>query len=276
MHFKKHLFGKVLLLALFTSGLFFQSCRSIREIALFQSAYSTGYLQLPRLQPEVAKIQANDILAITVSSMDKNTNEILNFANINPIPTTTFPGLPNVGAQRGQPLGYLVDTAGNVEIPFIGKVRVYELTLSQAGEVIRQKVDSSLVADPAVNVRFLNHKFSVMGEVGRPGTFNLLDDRTTLPEVIAMAGDIGVFGNRENVLLVREKGEGQEMVRLNLTNQSIFTSPYYYVKNGDVIYVEPLKEKATTTDRRVQLAPILLSGLSTTIVILTFVINAFK
>lgn len=268
---------KIGVLGLFIfQAIFFQSCRSIREIALFQSPDSTAYLQLPRLQPEVAKIQPNDILAITVTSMDKNTTDVLNFANINPIPTAVFPGLSNPGAQRGQPLGYMVDPDGNVEIPFIGKIWVYDLTLTQAGNLIRKKIDSVLVAEPAVNVRFLNHKFSVMGEVGRPGTFNLLDDRTTLPEVIAMAGDIGVFGNRENILLVREKGEGQEMIRINLTNQSIFTSPYYYVKNGDVIYVEPLKEKATTTDRRVQLAPIILSAVSTTIVILTFVINAFK
>jgi polysaccharide export outer membrane protein len=276
MHFKKHLFGKVLVLSLLASSLFFQSCKSIREIALFQSTDSTAYLQLPRLQPEVAKIQPNDILAISVTSMDKNTNEILNFANVNPIPNAVFPGLNNQGPQRGQPLGYMVDTDGNVEVPFIGKVWVNELTLSQAADVIRQKVDSTLVADPAVNVRFLNRKYSVMGEVGRPGMFNLLDDRTTLPEVLAMAGDIGVYGDRENVLLVRELPTGQEMVKLNLTDQSIFTSPYYYVKNGDVIYVQPLKEKATTTDRRVQLAPIVLSALSTTIVILTFVINAFK
>jgi polysaccharide export outer membrane protein len=254
----------------------FQSCRSLREIALFQSPDSFAVKLVPRVLPEVAKIQANDILAITVSSMDKNSNEVLNFANINALTTTTFPGLPNTGAQRGQPLGYMVDAAGKVELPFIGKVQVSGLTLSETADIVRSRIDSSLVADPAVNVRFLNHKFSVMGEVSRPGTFTLLDDRTSLPEALAMAGDIGVYGNREYVLLVRQNAETQEMIRLDLTKEDIFTSPHFYIKNGDVIYVEPLKEKATTTDRRVQLAPIVLSAVSTTLVLLTFIVNAFR
>ena len=251
------------------------SCRNMREIALFQSADSLTYKQIPRLQPEVARIQPNDILAITVSSMDKNSNEILNFANINRLITTTYPGL-NMGNQNGQPLGYMVDAVGQVEVPFIGQVNLNNKTLSEAADVIRQLVDSSLVANPAVNVRFLNHKFSVLGEVGRPATFNLLDDRTTLPEALAMAGDIGVYGNRAWVMLLRENQGKQDIVRLDLTKDDVFLSPYYFIKNGDVIYVEPLKEKATTTDRRVQLAPIILSAVSTSIVILTFIINAFK
>ena len=251
------------------------SCRNMREIALFQSADSLTYKQIPRLQPEVARIQPNDILAITVSSMDQKSNEILNFANVNRLITTTYPGL-NTGNQNGQPLGYMVDAVGQVEIPFIGPVNLNNKTLSEAAGVIRQMVDSSLVANPAVNVRFLNHKFSVLGEVGRPGTFNLLDDRTTLPEALAMAGDIGVFGNRQWVMLVRENQGNQDIVRLDLTRDDIFLSPYYFIRNGDVIYIEPLKEKATTTDRRVQLAPIVLSAVSTSIVILTFIINAFK
>lgn len=261
------------LLAL-ASTMFF-SCRSMREIALFQSADSLIYKQIPRLQPEVARIQPNDILAITVSSMDKNSNEILNFANVNRLITTTYPG-QNMGNSNGQPLGYMVNAIGQVEVPFIGQVNVNNKTLSEAADIIRELVDSSLVANPAVNVRFLNHKFSVLGEVGRPGTFSLLDDRTTLPEALAMAGDIGVYGNREWVMLVRENQGNQDIVRLDLTKDDIFLSPYYFIRNGDVIYVEPLKEKATSTDRRVQLAPIVLSAVSTSIVILTFIINAFK
>jgi polysaccharide export outer membrane protein len=268
---------KVLVFGLFVfQAIYLQSCRSLREIALFQSSDSLSVKLIPRVIPEVAKIQPNDILAITVSSMDKNSNEVLNFANINALTTSAFPGLPNSGAQRGQPLGYMVDASGKVELPFIGRVQVSGYTLSETADIVRLLIDSSLVADPAVNVRFLNHKFSVMGEVSRPGTFNLLDDRTSLPEALAMAGDIGIFGNREYVLLVRQNSQTQEMIRLDLTTDEIFTSPYFYIKNGDVIYVEPLKEKATTTDRRVQLAPIILSAVSTTLVLLTFIVNAFK
>jgi polysaccharide export outer membrane protein len=270
-------FLKVFLLVLICLPiLFMQSCRSLREIALFQSSDSVLVKQIPKVIPDVPKVQPNDILAITVSSMDQTSNEVLNFANVNRLYTSLFPGTSAGGGQAGQPLGYLVDSFGRVELPFIGKIQVSGYTLSETADIVRGLIDSSLVAEPAVNVRFLNHKFSVMGEVGRPGTYNLLENRTSLPEALAMAGDIGVFGNREYVLLVRQNDQTQEMVRLDLTTDFIFTSPYYYLKNGDVIYVEPLKEKATTTDRRVQLAPIVLSAVSTTIVLLTFIINAFK
>ncbi|MBX2954236.1 MAG: polysaccharide biosynthesis/export family protein, partial [Leadbetterella sp.] len=205
----KKLIKIALLFLIVLPPLFLQSCRNMREIALFQSADSLAYKQIPRLQPEVARIQPNDILAITVSSMDQKSNEILNFANVNRLYTTTYPGL-TMGGQNGQPLGYMVDALGQVQVPFIGQVNLNNKTLSEAADVIRQMVDSTLVANPAVNVRFLNHKFSVLGEVGRPGTFNLLDDRTTLPEALAMAGDVGIFGNRQWVMLVRENQGNQD------------------------------------------------------------------
>lgn len=255
--------------------LVFQSCRSPRELSYFQAADSLAYKQIPGIQPEVSRIQPNDILAITITSMDKESNEILNFANINPLQMSTYPGQTGTG-QRGQPLGYLVDALGFVELPFVGKVKVNGFTLSEAAGTIRSLVDSSLVVEPAVNVRFLNRKFSVLGEVAKTGTFNLLDDRTTLPEALAIAGDIGVYGNRERVMVIRESEGVREIARVNLRTEEIFDSPYYYIRHGDLIYVEPLKEKATNTDRQVQLAPIVLSAISTTIVLFTFIINVFK
>ncbi len=252
------------------------SCRAPRELAYFQSADSLAYKQLAGIQPEVSRIQPNDILAITVTSMDQPSNEILNFANVNSLAMSVFPGTTSGGTQGKQPLGYLVDEVGFVELPFVGRVRVNGLTLSEAAGVVRDLVDSSLVVNPAVNVRFLNHKFSVLGEVARTGSYNLLDDKTTLPEALAIAGDIGVYGNRENVLVIRENEGKKDMARINLRTEEVFDSPYYYIRNGDLIYVEPLKEKATNTDRQVQLAPIVLSAISTTIVLLTFIFNVFK
>ncbi|WP_367913181.1 polysaccharide biosynthesis/export family protein [Leadbetterella sp. DM7] len=265
-----------ILVTVFFGMLVFQSCRSPRELSYFQAADSLTYKQIPGIQPEVSRIQPNDILAITITSMDKESNEILNFANINPIPMSIFPGTQGGTGMRSQPLGYLVDALGFVELPFVGKVRVNGFTLSEAAGTIRSLVDSSLVVEPAVNVRFLNRKFSVLGEVGKTGTFNLLDDRTTLPEALAIAGDIGVYGNRERVMVIRESEGIREIARVNLRTEEIFDSPYYYIRHGDLIYVEPLREKATNTDRQVQLAPIVLSAISTTIVLFTFIINVFK
>lgn len=253
-----------------------QSCQTTRELSYFQSADSLTYKQIPGIQPEVSRIQPNDILAITITSMDKESNEILNFANINPVPMSVFPGSPGGAGARNQPLGYLVDALGFVELPFVGKVKLNGFTLSEAAGTIRSLVDSSLVVEPAVNVRFLNRKFSVLGEVARTGTYNLLDDRTTLPEALAIAGDIGLYGDRERVMLIRENEGTREIARLNLRREEVLTSPYYYIRHGDLIYVEPLKEKATNTDQRVQLAPIVLSAISTTLVLFTLIINVLK
>lgn len=263
------------LLAVLCGMLLCQSCRNTRELSYFQSSDSLAYKQIAGIQPAISRIQPNDILAITITSMDKESNDILNFANINPLQMSTYPGQTGQGA-RNQPLGYLVDALGFVELPFVGKVKLNGFTLSEAAGTIRSLVDSSLVVEPAVNVRFLNRKFSVLGEVGRTGTFNLLDDRTTLPEALAIAGDIGVYGDRERVMIIRENEGTRDIVRLNLRTDEVLSSPYYYIRHGDLIYVEPLKEKATNTDQRVQLAPIVLSAISTSLVLLTFIINVFK
>jgi polysaccharide biosynthesis/export protein len=251
-----------------------QSCIKTPAISYFQSSDSLRYKQLMKIEPLVAKIERNDILAITVSSLNQESNEILNFANINALTTTSFPGQQS-GGQRSQPLGYLVDTTGNVEIPFAGKINLLGQTLDQAANTVRKEIIKYL-KEPAINVRFLNHKFSVLGEVNRPSTYNLLDDRTTLPEALAMAGDLTVYGNRQNVTIIRENKGIREMAKINLKTQEIFDSPYYYLRNGDLIYIEPIKEKGTFNDQRVQLAPIYLSITTTAVVFISLIVNIFK
>ena len=247
----------------------FYGCISTKQIVYFQSTDSTQLVQLPPIRPVVARIRPNDILAITVGSLNQESNEILNFANTNSLITTQFPGQLTAG---GQPLGYLVDSSGHVEIPFVGRLQLRGLTLAEAANLVRVEVSKSL-KEPAINVRFLNHKFSVLGEVNRPSTYNLLEDNTTLPEALALAGDLTVFGQRNNVMIVRETNGIREIGRVNLLNRDIFTSPYYYVRNGDLIYVEPTKGKATYTDRSVQLVPIITSVATAFIVLLNLILR---
>ncbi len=249
----------------------FYGCISTKQIVYFQSTDSTQLVQLPPIRPVVARIQPNDILAITVGSFNQESNEILNFANINALTTTSFPGQQNA-AQRGQPLGYLVDSSGHVEIPFVGRLKLTGMTLDQAANLVRIEVSKSL-KEPAINVRFLNHKFSVLGEVNRPSTYNLLEDNTTLPEALAMAGDLTIYGQRNNVMIVRETNGIREIGRINLLNRDLFNSPYYYVRNGDLIYIEPTKAKATFTDRSVQLVPIITSVATAFIVFLNLILR---
>jgi HemY protein len=120
---------------------------------------------------------------------------------------------------------------------------------------------------PSVNVRFLNHKFTIMGEVNKVGTYSLLDDRTTLLEAISTAGDLTIYGDRSTVTIVRKNESGSELAKINLLTREVFESPYYYLKNGDVIYVKPTKGKVTFTDQRVQLIPIA-TGITTTLIVL--------
>lgn len=258
---------------IFGAVVYLQSCITTPPIAYFQTSDSLKFQQLKKIHPTITRIQRNDILAITVGSLSQESNEILNFANVNALTTTNFPG--QQGLQRNQPLGYLVDSSGHVEVPFVGRVKLLNMTLEEAANMVRNEVVKSL-KDPAVNVRFLNHKFSVLGEVGRPGTYNLLDDRTTLPEALAMSGDLTVYGSRTNVMVLRENNGVREVTRLNLLTQEVFNSPYYYLQNGDLIYIEPIKAKGTFNDQRLQLIPIYTGIATTAVVVLSLIVNIIK
>ncbi len=251
-----------------------QSCITTPPIAYFQTNDSLKFQQLKKIQPIITRIQRNDILAITVGSLSQESNEIMNFANVNPLITTNFSGQQGAG-QRSQPLGYLVDSSGHVDVPFVGRLKLVDLTLEEAANAVKAEVAKSLKA-PAINVRFLNHKFSVLGEVNRPGTYNLLDDRITLPEALATAGDLTVYGSRKNIMILRENNGIREIVRLNLLTQEVLNSPYYYLQNGDLIYIEPIKAKGTFTDQRLQLIPIYTGITTTAVVVLTLLINILK
>src|SRR5690606_20590184 len=116
-----------------------------------------------------------------------------------------------------------------------------------AREVIRNKAASYLV-DPNVQVRFVNFKVTVIGEVGKPATYAFQNEKVSILDAIGMAGDLTIYGKRENVLLIRETSNGKEMIRFNLNKSDIFNSPYYYLKQNDIVYVEPSKSKIANTD----------------------------
>jgi polysaccharide export outer membrane protein len=259
---KSSLYSLIILLGIFSS-----SCVDTKNFVYFQGGNSTNNPDLIIPLPEpISRIEQGDILAITVPSFNKESNEILNFSNISTLQMSNFPGQQSGSAGSRQPLGYLVDSIGNVIIPFIGKQNLMELTLPEAGDKIKKALEVYL-KDPAVNVRFLNHKFSTLGELNKTGTYNLLDDKTTLPEALAMSGDLTIYGHRESVMVIRNMNGEREIATVNLLNRELFKSPYYYIKNGDVIYVQPIKGKVTGTEQRVQLVPIF-TGIATTIVVL--------
>ena len=212
------------------------------QLGYFQSTDSTYPAYIETVTPKIAKIQTGDILGIIVSSLNKESNDIMNFYNINSLPLASFSPDGESGASRTQPLGYPVDSLGNVSIPLIGRQQLNGLTIQQAEDKIRGEVEKSL-KDPAVSVRFMNHKFTVLGEVGRSGVFNLLNDRTTIIEAITAAGDLTIFGKRDSIKVIRTIGNKREIGLVNLRSRAVFASPYFYLRNDDIIYVEPTKDK---------------------------------
>lgn len=210
-------------------------------------------------------IQADDILSITIQTLDPTTSSVVNQAEA--VQAVGASSASNVGNQVIS--GFLVDKDGYVHMTLLGKVKVLGLTTYQSRELITKKA-SQFYRNPTVQVRFANYKITVLGEVMRPATYTVPNEKVTVLDALGLAGDLTIYGKRENVLLVREENGQKAMVRLNLNDSDIFQSPYYYLRQNDVIYVEPGKAKAAANNAsRTQTYAIVGSVLSVLIVLLT-------
>lgn len=231
------------------------SCVSPKSIVYFQGDTLRNSSQQVT-QTYVPTIQSNDLLSVVVGSLNAEANEMFNAANNANTASTNY-STTSAGA-RIQPLGYLVDSDGNIEIPLIGKVKVRDLKTTVAADTIRIRL-TNFLKEPSVIVRTLNFKVSVLGEVGRPAIYVIPDEKISLPEVLSLAGDLTIFGKRDNVMIIREENGVRTYARLDLTSRDVFNSPYYYLHKNDVIYVEPVKTRLAATDRRQQLVPVIAS-----------------
>ena len=138
-----------------------------------------------------------------------------------------------------------MDTNGNIDFPILGEIHVEGLTRMQLTELIKNKlIEGDLIKDPIVTVQFLNFKISVMGEVGRPGSFTISGDRITLLEALSMAGDLTIYGRRDRVGVIRENNGKRTILFHDLRSADIFNSPCYYLQQNDIVYVEPNKAKS--------------------------------
>lgn len=183
-------------------------------------------------------IHNDDLLAIMVNS--KNPELALPFN----MPMISY----QIGSQSSpqqRVLGYLVDTNGEIDFPILGKMHVAGLTRLQLTELIKQRLtEEDLIKDPVVTVQFLNYKVSVMGEVNRPGSFNISGDRITLLEALSMAGDLTIYGRRDRVAVIRENDGQRTILYHDLRSSDVFNSPCYYLQQNDIVYVEPNNSKA--------------------------------
>ena len=182
-------------------------------------------------------IHKDDLLAIIVNSKDPELALPFN------MPLVSYQiGGQNVSQQRL--VGYLVNQDGNIDFPILGEIHVEGLTRMQVTELIKKRlIEEELIKDPIVTVQFLNFKISVIGEVGRPGTFDISGDRITLLEALSMAGDLTIYGRRDRVAVIREKDGKRSILYHDLRSSDIFQSPCYYLQQNDIVYVEPNNAK---------------------------------
>jgi len=240
---------------------FTTSCVTPKTIVYFQGD-SLRYSSQVISQKYVPVILPNDLLSIVVGSLSAEANEVFNTPNLFTITSNNY---SSNGGSKMQPLGYLVDSDGSIEIPLVGKVKIGGLRTTDAADTIRIRLLNYL-KEPSVIVRNLNFKVSVLGEVKIPSVYVIPDEKITLPEVLSMAGDLTIYGNRSNVMLIREENGKREYIRIDLTSREIFDSPYYYLHKNDVIYVEPVKSKMLDTDTRLRTVPLIatiVGGIST-------------
>lgn len=194
------------------------------------------------------KVQPNDLLRITVQSFNEEASKPFNIENNmqqNGNLMQQSGGGP--GSSNGFEMfsGYLVDNEGCINFPVLGRLPVNGLSLAQIQNIVTDGVKPYL-KDAVVNVRLLNFKITILGEVGRPGILRLSNQRITLLEAIANAGDFNPYANRSNVLLIREENGQRTYQRLDFQSGELFKSPYFYLKQNDVIYIEPIKAKVAT------------------------------
>ncbi|MDB5021843.1 MAG: sugar transporter [Pedobacter sp.] len=193
-------------------------------------------------------IQPGDILGISISSLNPESSAIFNFASN----TAT-------GASESSG-GYLVDQHGDIQLPVLGTINVGNLTSSQIREKLKLKLTPYL-KEPVVVATLMNFKVSIMGDVSNPGLYKSQGERLTIPEAISMAGDLNMTALR-TLLIIREVNGERQYINVDLTKKSLFNSPYYYLKNNDIIYVQASRVKYSSSDPIYQRAGFLLSVFS--------------
>lgn len=221
----------------------FTACTSYKSVPYLQNDSIVNQVsQNPQLYD--ARIQPKDLLTIVVSTTQAELAVPFNLT----VPTIVTAESRSLTSQPSLQ-SYLVDNNGYIDFPVLGKLRVVGLTKSETENLVKSKLKDYLKEEPVVNVRFINYKISVIGEVNRPSTFTIANEKVNVFEALAMAGDLTIYGLRNNVKLIREDQSGvKQIITLNLNDANVVLSPYYYLQQNDILYVTPNKAKAKTSD----------------------------
>lgn len=243
------------------SALLFSSCGSFKNIPYFKDLNHSipTQEQVENYSPLI--IQPSDILGINVNSRNPESSSIFNY-NLNRVNGNNYDN------SRDNPItGYMVDQNGEIHLPIIGNLKAGGLTTTELRDTLNRML-LTYYKDPVVNIRILNFKVSIFGDVQRPDVYTLQNERATITQALSLAGDLNITAVR-NIILIREQDGKRNYIPLDLTSKKIFESPYFYLKNNDEIYVQPDKTKYATVDRGYRTASLVLSGLSIIAIVLS-------
>ncbi|ERM81016.1 sugar transporter [Rhodonellum psychrophilum GCM71 = DSM 17998] len=244
------------------------SC-SKRNLVYFNDLDATNGYSSPITTLSEPRIQEDDLLSITVTSLNPESNLLFNAGVI-------MPSQGNFNTNVSSPINenYLVDKDGFINYPVIGKINLRGLTKQEGIVKITQLLDE-YVKNPIINIRFMNFKVTVIGEVQQPSSFIIPTEKITILEALGLAGDMTAYGKRENVLVIREKDGIRSANRLNLNDKAVLDSPFYYLQQNDVVYVEPYKTKALQADNNPRTFALLSTGLTLAVVLVLNFNNIF-
>lgn len=226
------------------------SCASTNKYVYFNDLSKEDSLNTTtNLRP--LTIQSGDILQVTVSTIDKEISQILN---------------PNSNIAGGNinnpiPQGNLVDQEGNIELPLIGKIYVRGKSTTEINELIKEELNKT-VKNVFVSTRLVNFRISILGDVARPGSFNIPSERVSILDALSMAGDLNISAVRDDIMIIREIEGRKKYAWVNLNNKDVLSSPYFYLANNDVIYVKPGTTRVFGNSRGFQLFPYVSSVIS--------------
>lgn len=253
------------------SALLLGSCATPKKISYFQDLRS-GERDLTQTALAEIRIQPKDKLSILVNSQDLRLTNLFNL----PVVSQQIGQETSSNTNRGLS-GYTVDSNGDIDFPVLGKIHIWGMTREEVAAHIKQELQSNdLIKDPVVTVEFMNLNIKVLGEVNNPGRFSIDRDNMTLLDALSLAGDLTIYGNRENVTVLRDDGGRQRVYKVDLCSAGeLYHSPAYYLQQNDVVYVEPNATKArqsTVNGNNVRSTSfwISLASLLTTIGVLVF------
>ncbi|MEM0541991.1 polysaccharide biosynthesis/export family protein [Flavobacterium sp. j3] len=223
-------------LCLFLIFFLFLSCASRKDVVYLQDIENTKTTANALSYEPVLK--NDDLLSIIVSADDPEITYMFNIPQIQ--------GNYQVEETQSNIRTYLIDSYGQIEFPVLGKITLAGLTRKQAVNELTEKV-RPYIKNPTINMRILNYKIAVLGEVTRPGTFTMKSERITVFEALANAGDLTIFGKRDNILIIRENNGTKSYNRVDITNSDFINSDFYYLTQNDVVIVEPNKTRINSS-----------------------------